>query len=526
MEIQYSVSSVNAVCRGKKKDSIEKHVTSVKHALKKNNSVDQRIQTSLVSVANSTKSRKLDTFAKANIPLEKLENSALREWINEFTHGGCDAACVKTLREKYVPEIATEYVSSTIAALEGKTIHILCDETTDRVGHCVFVVILYPPECTEEKLFVVSATYLDACNATSCSRAVSDAIKKYNISFDNILGFVSDSARSMTLCFETLKVVVGDHLLHVQYWAHTLNLLGNSWTLNKVITVVKSAFLNTRKRKSRYLNYLEDKRAGKKPAKLFPAPMLTRWDSWFSALPEMLEICNSGINYLSHLTNKQVCSLDAQAIFVKEHAQDLVQLATVLEGSKYMTSHRLYPKLDTLNTAMEEVEQGKLLPKTRAALSELNAMEKASTENIFRKAAYKLTKLKTADPAKVHFQGLVKVFSPTMILFNSGEEEAGLKNLPGFSELPQTDISREYKEIKRLAELRIKKGEKVEVEGILHSASAEYPESVKCCSRLLWTATNNVDSERLLSHYNNVVTDRRTKLKESNVELLVALSFR
>ncbi|KAJ8898227.1 hypothetical protein PR048_003587 [Dryococelus australis] len=538
----------------KKKDSIEKHASSMKHVLKKKNSVDQRIQTSLVSVANSTTRRKLDSDY---LKKKTVEAFAKARWINEFTHSGCDVACVKTLREKYVPvlaipiynnqrsivscfsKIATEYVSSTIAALEGKTIHMLCDETTDRVGNCVFVVIFYALECSEEKLFVASVTYLDACNATSCSRAVLDAIEKYNISYDRILRFVSDGARYMTLCSETLKVVVGDHLLRVQCWAHKLNLLGNSWTLemnelDKVITAVNYAFLNPRKRKIRYLNYLEEKHTGKKPAKLFPAPVLTRRNSWFNAffkLPGLLEICNSGINHLSRLTNKQVGSLHAQAIFVKEHAQDLVQLATSLEGSKYMTSHHLYPNLDTLSAATEEVEQGKLLPKTRAALSELNDMEKASAENIFRKAAcsarYKLTELKTADPGEIHFQRIAKAFSPTMIVFKSDEEEAGLKNLSGFSELPQTDISRRYKEMKRLAELRIKKKlKKLKWKEYLHAASAEYPEFVKCCSRLLWTPTNNVDSERLLSHYNNAVADRRTKLKESNAELFTALSFR
>ncbi|KAJ8888876.1 hypothetical protein PR048_008370 [Dryococelus australis] len=291
--------------------------------------------------------------------------------------------------------------------------------------------------------------------------------------------------------------------------------------LNKVITAVKSAFLNTRKRKSRYLKK-KKKNTGKKQAKLFPAPVLTRWNSWLNAvfylseyftdvieffkLPELLEICNSGINYLSQLTNKQVGSLHAQAIFIKEHAQDLVQMASFLEGSKYMTYH-IYPKLDMLSIATEEVELGKLLPKTRAALSELNAMEKASTENIFRKAAcsarYKLTKLKTADPPKVHFQRMAKAFSPTIIEFNNEEVQRN----------------------KTTCRASDKKSEKVEVEGILYAVSAEYPEFTKCCSRLLWTPTSNVDSERLLSHYNNIVTRQQNKTEREHAELFTLLSF-
>ncbi|KAJ8891578.1 hypothetical protein PR048_004106 [Dryococelus australis] len=119
-------------------------------------------------------------------------------------------------------------------------------------------------------------------------------------------------------------------------------------------------------------------------------------------------------------------------------------------------------------------------------------------------ARYKLTKLKTADPAKVNFQRIAESFSPTMILFN-------YDNLPGFSELPQTDICRWYREIKQLAELQMKKKEKMlkwKENYVL------YLQRHQVCSRLLWAPSNNVDSERLLSHYNNVVTDRRTKLNK------------
>lgn len=107
-----------------KKDNIDKHVSSIKHVTKKNQHVgNNTVQTSIVQTINSSKRRKLEkdnfakktveAFAKANIPLEKLENHALREWIQEFTGKGGDLPCVKTLREKYLPgnyDIILSYV--------------------------------------------------------------------------------------------------------------------------------------------------------------------------------------------------------------------------------------------------------------------------------------------------------------------------------------------------------------------------------------------------------------------------------
>lgn len=55
------------------------------------------IQTSVLASLNSSKRRKLavdnlaikttEAFAKANIPLEKLDDPSLREWMAEFIEG-------------------------------------------------------------------------------------------------------------------------------------------------------------------------------------------------------------------------------------------------------------------------------------------------------------------------------------------------------------------------------------------------------------------------------------------------------
>ncbi|PSN54596.1 hypothetical protein C0J52_07375 [Blattella germanica] len=41
----------------------------------------------------------------------------------------------------------------------------------------------------------------------------------------------------------------------------------------------------------------------------------------------------------------------------------------------------------------------------------------------------------------------------------------------------------------------------------------------------IWTPTNSVDAERFFSKYNLIVTDRRTRLKESNIVVCCMLNF-
>lgn len=438
---------------------------------------------------------------------------------------------------------------STAAKLNGKVVDILCDETTDKLGRCVFIIIFHVSD-SEEKLFVASVTYLDACNATTCSRAVLEALGKYNIKYENVRVMVSDSARYMTLCFETLKVVIGDHVKHVQCWAHKLNLVGNSWVsempyLNQVVTAVKTSFLNTRKRKYKYFNHLEAKYGEGNKSKLFPSPVLTRWNSWFYAviyladyfsdiveffrLPEMKDVANSGITLLSQLSDKDVKNIQAQATFVKEHAKGLIELLTFFEGSKYPTAHVLSPKLEALDMSFQDIVQGRFLPDTKEVLAKLGPLELASVVEIFKKVAcsakHKLSILREKDPFKEHFFNISKALCPKFIIVNENEEEAGLSKLPEFANVPKAEVSAGYRELKYLTEIEAKKSEKIDIEKILCAVSVEHKLFAAKCLLALQTPTNNVDSERLLSHYGNVVTDRRTRLREDNAELFTMLSF-
>ena len=88
-----------------------------------------------------------------------------------------------------------------------------------------------------------------------------DVVNKLEISLTNVSCIVTDSAAYMKKCVDSLKVLFGESLVHIQCWAHKLNLVSNNFQINlkeyECILQMKSAFLNTRKRKHAYFAFLQ-----------------------------------------------------------------------------------------------------------------------------------------------------------------------------------------------------------------------------------------------------------------------------
>jgi len=64
-------------------------------------------------------------------------------------------------------------------AVNNRSIVVQCDETTDRKGQAVFIIIfkiLPNDDTTECKLLVAAVTVLDACTGELCSKAVIQVI--------------------------------------------------------------------------------------------------------------------------------------------------------------------------------------------------------------------------------------------------------------------------------------------------------------------------------------------------------------
>ena len=127
------------------------------------------------------------------------------------------------LREKYLPlsyEIEFQKLKRSIV---NKSICLTIDETTDRCGrHAVNILFSF---CNQTKL--ARTGFLSNVNASSISQFVMNTLHFYQISYQNIIFFISDNAAYMKLAYSHLS----PFLPKMKYnccLEHILNLIGET----------------------------------------------------------------------------------------------------------------------------------------------------------------------------------------------------------------------------------------------------------------------------------------------------------
>ncbi|KAJ8888882.1 hypothetical protein PR048_008376 [Dryococelus australis] len=63
----------------------------------------------------------------------------------------------------------------------------------------------------------------------------------------------------MTTCANTLKTIFSEEMVHIQCWAHKLNIVSSLWSSTLCIQYTKHSSLNARKRKHKFVTFLKQK---------------------------------------------------------------------------------------------------------------------------------------------------------------------------------------------------------------------------------------------------------------------------
>ena len=86
----------------------------------------------------------VQAIMSANIPMEKLDNPQIRDFVAANVIGGGDIPRANGLREHYVPKVYSKQQAEVISKLAGKKVAIIADETSDVAGRYVVNVLLQP----------------------------------------------------------------------------------------------------------------------------------------------------------------------------------------------------------------------------------------------------------------------------------------------------------------------------------------------------------------------------------------------
>ncbi|PKY32682.1 hypothetical protein RhiirB3_451048 [Rhizophagus irregularis] len=212
----------------KRKDSVDKHIKTVKHLNNKNkNNSNSLLQRTLPSFENTLNEREkinkevVEAFTHADIPLEKIEK--LKPFLLRHCNNGGLITGANQLREKYLPLSYKVELQKLKNDIVDKIICLTIDETTDHCGrHAVNLLFSF-----NNQTKLARTEFLSNVNASSISQFVMNTIHFYNISYQNIIFFISDNASYMKLAFSHLSPFL-PNLKHNCCLAHILNLIGET----------------------------------------------------------------------------------------------------------------------------------------------------------------------------------------------------------------------------------------------------------------------------------------------------------
>ncbi|CAH0552502.1 unnamed protein product [Brassicogethes aeneus] len=229
-----------------RKSTVDNHIKSSAHKSNRAKSDEEQKKKRQVSISESL------TVAK------KLKESS------------GDLPNAQQLREKYVPLLKEEYDVFLRSTLKGKKIVVMCDDTTNRKGEAIFLIlfkVLPSAGDVDSQIFVASVNILETVNADQCSKTILQTLHQFEVDHDNVVGVVSDSAAYMNL--------------------------------------YKYAF------------------SGAKEVKQFPLPVMSRWGSWKRAAVYVSEYAEDVAEYCKTLTGK-ANETKAVKYFQKLKPQDIM----------------------------------------------------------------------------------------------------------------------------------------------------------------------------------------------------------
>src|SRR5579859_6230817 len=135
----------------------------------------------------------------------------------------------------------------------GKIICITIDETIDRCSRHAVNILFSFGNYTK----LARTEFLSNVNASTISQFVMNTLYFYNISYENILFFISDNASYMKLAYSHLSPFLLK-MKHNCCLAHILNLIGETWInfkhfelVEKLVTNFKAIFTYNSQRKIR-----------------------------------------------------------------------------------------------------------------------------------------------------------------------------------------------------------------------------------------------------------------------------------
>ena len=128
---------------------------------------------------------------------------------------------------------------------------------------------------------------MEKVNHASVSQNMVQCCSDFNIDFQKIMLFVSDSASYFSKAWKEILSLLWTNCQHIHCYTHIISLAGNSMRIkmpdvDRCISLLKSCLVKAPARRNRFIRHLES--CGIVSPSLPLEPVLTRWNTWFDAV--------------------------------------------------------------------------------------------------------------------------------------------------------------------------------------------------------------------------------------------------
>jgi len=402
------------------------------------------------------------------------------------------------------------------------SVTIVTDEASDsqdRFG----LHILYIPQMSNDSgdltAYLGDIVYLDQVNGQTVSQAIIKSISSYNISYDNVSGFVTDNASYMSKAFDNLKALL-PNAVHLTCNAHILSLAGETWRANfknvdQLVAKFKAIFTYCSARKRRYKQFLAAK-LNVDDVPLPPTPVVTRWNSWFQTVFHHAKY----IDHYSDFVTAELQISESKALdelltllkdprlhvvddvnFIASNAGKLVEDLTWFE-SRDIHIHLAYNRLMDLLAWAET--------------SSANTI-KAEYKKVFDDMASKLCQYykpsgreRFSQPA-LSFMKAIRVFDFKQIQLLTCDDST-LNVIHGLND--DINVKSQFAGYKAAA---INVPAETSLPEFWFACRDRFPQLSSIALRYLSVPTNSVDAERSVSQYTNANAPQRQSLSADNL---------
>lgn len=334
-----------------KRFTVQQHIGRDKHKNGIQNISERKTFQVLLAQSASTSKGSSSKFYKelcevlvsANIPLCKLNNFKLRDFLGRYT--GHSIPDESTLRKNYIPQCYEETIRKIRERVCGKKIFVSIDESSDVEGRLIASVIVGTLEIDKPgEIFLLTVEVLESVNHSTICRLFDRSMVLLwpeGVRHDDVLLFVTDAAPYIVKAAKAIKAFYSK-MIHVTCLAHAFHRVAeevraNFPEIDKLVSHTKKVFVKAPTRRQLFKSQAPD-------IPLPPEPIITRWGTWIDA-------CVYYCDYFQ-LVKRVVDSLEAQDARAIQIVQELFSDSEMQGRLAYIKAN--FGSLSTTITRLQE----------------------------------------------------------------------------------------------------------------------------------------------------------------------------